>query len=289
MGYNKGASTCAQVSKPAKCPSWPFGTYYFAADIGSCVYGLTAALGWNSSQFSVMSTGGGGSKACDYPNYDYEIVYVGGSDLKNRVCKNSVKIDDKYIDDIYGFKLLDISGQNKSLLDYYIKENYVQGSTTGLSKNINDLIACIGNNDQPNWASQDRVNAFESLFGTFQQRYTEDTKRYSQTPFSSCIMPLNEMNVHTDLWGNNRPNSLFYNEPQGKCNPVSGDSPEDRNKSLQQYLECENKGGTASSWPFGIEKSGASDCPYKDGDSGMRAESIRNKVNQLWSYNIPIH
>ena len=289
MGYNSGAATCAQVSSPTTCPSWPFGTYYFAANIGGCVYGLTAALGWNSSQFSVMSTGGGGSKACDYPNYDYEIVYVGGSGLKNQVCQNSVKITTggktKYEDDVYGFKMLDISGGSQlSLVNYYTQENYVQGSTRGLTDDINDQIACIDNGNGPVWASAERVKAFKQLFASFNDRYNLDYKRYNQQPFSACTMPLSEMNVHTGVWGTSqRPNSLFYAEPKGKCDVVTGNTPEVRAKSLNTYLECEKKRGVGKTWPFGLEKSGASDCPYEDGDFGMRKEAITNNVNQLWA------
>lgn len=292
MGYNKGPATCAQVSKPTQCPSWPFGTYYFAANIGGCVYGLTAALGWNSSQFSVMSTGGGGSKACDYPNYDYEIVYVGGSGLKNQVCQNSVKITTggktSYEDDVYGFKMLDISGGSQlSLLNYYTQENYVQGSTKGLTDDINDQIACIDNGKGPVWASEERVNAFRKLFASFNDRYNLDYSRYHQQPFSACTMPLSEMNVHTGVWGKTqRPNSLFYAEPKGKCEVVSGNTPEERAKSLAAYLECEKKGGVGKTWPFGLEKSGASDCPYEDGKFGMRTEATNNNVNQLWAHNV---
>lgn len=292
MGYNKGSATCAQVSKPTQCPSWPFGTYYFAANIGGCVYGLTAALGWNSSQFSVMSTGGGGRKACDYPNYDYEIVYVGGSGLKNQVCQNSVKIKTggktEYEDDVYGFKMLDISGGSQlSLMNYYTQENYVQGSTQGLTDDINDQIACIDNGNGPAWASPKRVQAFRNLFASFNDRYNLDHGRYNQQPFSACTMPLSEMNVHTGVWGKTqRPNSLFYAEPKGKCDVVTGNTPKDRAKSLAAYLECEKKGGVGKTWPFGLEKSGASDCPYEDGDFGMRKEAINNNVNQLWAPNV---
>ena len=292
MGYKKGAATCAQVSKPTQCPSWPFGTYYFAANIGGCVYGLTAALGWNSSQFSVMSTGGGGSKACDYPNYDYEIVYVGGSGLKNQVCQNSVNVTTggktSYEDDVYGFKMLDISGGSQlSLVNYYTQENYVQGSTKGLTDDINDQIACIDNGKGPVWASEERVKAFRNLFASFNDRYNLDYSRYHQQPFSACTMPLSEMNVHTEVWGKTkRPNSLFYAEPKGKCEVVTGYTSEERAKSLAAYLECEKKGGVGKTWPFGLEKSGASDCPYEDGDSGMRKEAITNNVNQLWAPNV---
>ena len=280
FGYNEGNATCAQVSNPKECPAWPFGTYYFAANIGGCVYGMTAALGWNSSQFSVMSTGGGGAKACDYPNYDYEIVYVGGSDIKNQVCKNSKqKEDDTYENDVYGFKMLDISGGGyDTLVDYYAQERYVQGSSYGLTDEINDLITCVDDGNGPKWASEERVKAFRDMFSKFETRYTNDSSRYAQQPFSSCTMPLNEMNVYTDYWGENRPNALFYNEPTGKCKPVTDA------KSYAEYLTCEKGGDVASSWPFGIENSGASDCPYKDGSGGMRQEAINNGVKGLFRF-----
>ena len=288
-GYNEGGATCAQVSEPKKCPSWPFGTYYFAANIGSCVYGLTAALGWNSSQFSVMSTGGGGAKACDYPNYDYEIVYVGGSGLKNRVCQNSVPITDAkgktvYNDDVYGFKLLDFSGGNQlSLVDYYSKSNYVQGSSVGMTDTRSDLITCLDTGSGPVWASTARMQAFKDMFSQFSKRYKLDYQVYKQTPFDTCLMPLSEMNVYTDTWKDNRPNSLFYKEPDGECSIIEGERVEERSEKLKKYLECENKGGVGKTWPFGIETSGASDCPYKDGNYGMRQQALKNNVNQLWT------
>ena len=291
-GYNKGPATCAQVSDPKQCPTWPFGTYYFGANIGSCVYGITAALGWNSSQFTIMSTGGGGSKACDYPNYDYEIVYVGGSNLKNQVCQNTVTTKDsegntRYNDDVYGFKLLDISGGNQaSLIDYYTQQNYVQGSSEGMTESNNDLITCMDTGSGPVWAGDARVAAFKSMFSQFSKRYETDYDIYKQIGFDTCIMPLSEMNVHTDTWGDNRPNALFYKEPSGKCDVVSGKTPEDRAASLQKYLECENKGGTAKTWPFGIQNSGASDCPYKDGKFGMRQQALNNDVDQLWAHTV---
>ena len=130
------------------------------------------------------------------------------------------------------------------------------------------------------------MNAFNELFAQFNKRFENDYYRYSQQPFNTCIMPLNEMNVHTGTWGKNRPNALFYAEPSGNCPVVSGSTPENRAKSLATYLECENKGGTGKTWPFGIETSGASDCPYKDGSLGMRQEAIDNKVNQLWALNV---
>ena len=280
MGYNKNAATCAQVSKPDVCPSWPFGTYYFGPDIGACVYGLTAAFGWNSSQFSVMSTGGGGSKACDYPNYDYEIVYIGGSKVKDRVCKNSMKVGNNFNDEVYGFKVLDITGNgDKSLIDYYTTQNYVQGSTTGLTDQLNDLITCIG--DEAG-ASKKRKDAFISLFSQESDRFKDDRKRYRQNPFTSCIMPLNEMNVHKS-WNKNRANALWYNEPKGKCTPAVGKNG-GTGKSLAAYQACEQKGGTASSWPFGITTSGASDCPYEDGKFGMRKDAMDNKVTSMFAH-----
>jgi len=277
-GYNSGSASCAQVSQPSKCPAWPFGTYYFAANLG-CIYGLTAALGLNSSQFSVMSTGGGGAKACDYPNYDYEIVYIGGRNIKNRVCTNTVKTDKGYDDDVYGFKLLDFtSGGDKNATQYYIDKNYVQGSTQSYSDQISDLIACIDNKDGFVFASPQRKQAFQQLFAmqNVTARYKDDAKNYNQTPFSTCMMPLNEMNVHAATWKDNRPNALFYDEPQGKCPPAT-------KVGYSAYQKCEAAGGTASEWPFGATNSGASDCPYRDGYGGMREESQTNKTTGLFT------
>lgn len=218
-------------------------------------------------------------------------VIWGAKGLKKQVCKNSVKLTKngktQYVDDVYCFKLLDMSGNSDlSLLKYYIQENYVQGSTSGLTQDVNDLISCVGTDNGPVWASENRVKAFEDLFSKFDQRYKDDYERYNQQPFSSCAMPLNEMNVHTDIWKNKRPNSLFYDEPKGKCNVVTGDTIEKREQSLSKYLKCKMNGDVATTWPFGIEKSGSSDCPYKDGNYGMRTEAVNNKVDQMWNYNI---
>jgi hypothetical protein len=278
-GYRNEAAGCQQISGSSQCPGYPFGTYYFGANIGSCVYGITAALGWNSSQFTVMSTGGGGTKSCDYPNYDYEIVWIGGSGLKNQVCKNSIKIGNNYVDDIYGFKLLDFSGGgNNDLIQHYIKYGYVQGTSVGLTKELSDLICCIGSNSDVVFASKDRFAAFNSIFKSdmFNERYYRDYKLYKQTGFDACRMPLSEINVHQDVWKNNRPNALFYDKPNGKCKPVKDE------ESYKEYVKCENEGNVASDWPFGITTSGASDCPYRDGRNGIRREAIDNNMTKLF-------
>ena len=272
LGYESGKAVCAQVSDSHTCPGYPFGTFYFGANIGGCVYGLTAALGWNSSQFSLMSTGGGSKKTCNYPNYDYEIVYIGGSGLKNRLCRNSIKVGKDYNDDVYGFKSLDFSGNGqKGLIEYYTKYGYVQGSTEGLSDDINNDITCINS-----FASEKRKQSFLSLLSPqlFKKRSEDDYYSYKRNPVSACQMPLSEINVYDPLWKDNRPNALFYKKPAGKCKPVTDSA------SYKEYVECEEKGGFASDWPFGITTSGASDCPYRDG--GIREQAERNKVTKLF-------
>ena len=55
---------------------WPFGCHFSGSDIGHCIYQLTGMCNWDSTQFTQMPTGAGGGKYCNYPEYDYEIVYV---------------------------------------------------------------------------------------------------------------------------------------------------------------------------------------------------------------------
>jgi hypothetical protein len=185
-GYETGPAVCRQLGA-GKCESFPYGSYYFSASIGSCIYAITAGLGWNSTQFACMSTGGGNSKFCTYPGYDYEIVYIGN---RNAMVSNA--------DPYYSFKLMDITGGGqKSYLDFYTNYGFVQGST-----------------------ANGESNAIEDM----KTRYTADEKLYGMVPFDACKMPLNEINVDPSVWGSGlyRPNSMFYNKPAGSCNWNSG-------------------------------------------------------------------
>lgn len=87
---------------------YPFGVHFAGSNLGHCVYQLTKLCGWNSSQFTQMPTGAGGRKYCNYPEYDYEIVYIHDKDW---VCKS-------------GFKLLDPTKD----LNNYILYGFVKGS-----------------------------------------------------------------------------------------------------------------------------------------------------------------
>jgi len=177
-GYSERTASCKQLGA-AECLSFPYGSYYFSAAIGSCIYAVTAALGWNSSQMSLMSTGGGNEKFCTYPGYDYEIVYIGN---RNVMTKG---------EDPYSFKLLDITGGgNKNYLDFYIKYGFVQGSTTNGDSNLTKDITT---------------------------RLKQDEDIYNVVPFNACMMPLNEINVDPSIWKDYKPNMLFYDKPEGEC------------------------------------------------------------------------
>jgi hypothetical protein len=177
-GYSKYSFKCRQLDAES-CNSFPYGTYYFSAAIGSCIYAITAALGWNSSQLALMSTGGGNTKFCTYPGYDYEIVQIANRGV---MCKG---------EDPYSFKLLDITaGGREDILKFYSKYGFIQGSTrNGESNSISDMNI----------------------------RMNDDKIAYSLQPFSACKMPLSEQNVDSTIWGNKTPNMMFYDQPNGKC------------------------------------------------------------------------
>ncbi len=233
-GYTEGKSTCQQ-NGAVHCESFPFGTYFFSADIGSCVYAITAALGWNSSQFALMSTAGGAGKFCTYSGYDYEIVAIGD---RNVACSN---MDSPGIEDPYAFKTLDVTGGgNQKILDFYIKYGFIMGSSLqGDSESVDAIKA--------------RMQADKSL--------------YFMTPFSSCEMPLNEQNVDTEVWGKKRPNMLFYDEPAGKCdwNSLSQDA-------YEKCVITDSPTGWLYQTADGEVVTGR-DCPYADNQGAVRTQA----------------
>ena len=77
------------------CGTWPFGVFFEGATLGGCVYKMIGMLGWKSGQFTQMPTGAGGTKYCNSPEYDYEIVYIAD---KNAVCKNEMVMVDPLLD-----------------------------------------------------------------------------------------------------------------------------------------------------------------------------------------------
>lgn len=228
-GYSAGPAKCRELSATG-CEAFPYGSYYFSAAIGSCIYAVTAAMGWNSSQFALMGTGGGNSKFCTYPGYDYEIVQIG---TRNVMVEG---------EDPYSFKLLDITGNsNQAVLDFYIKYGFIQGSTkNGDSNATSDMMA----------------------------RMQDDVKSYNMTGFDACKMPLNEANVDPTIWGNNKPNMMFYNKPDGKCDWTSSD-----------YETC-IKTDAPSGWVYSQKLQDGSenvitcrDCPYKDATGSIRDQA----------------
>ena len=96
-------------------------------------------LGWNSAQFTQMPTGAGGGKYCNYPEYDFEIVYI--SDKKTVCSTDMVMLDpisdfDNYVN--YGYisgtaDNLNVSGLDASVMK--LSERNVPSSWTGLFPN----------------------------------------------------------------------------------------------------------------------------------------------------------
>ena len=74
---------------------YPFGCHFSGSNLGHCIYQLTKIAGWNSTQFTQMPTGAGGKKYCNYPEYDYEIVYISDKDT---VCNTEMKMIDPTVD-----------------------------------------------------------------------------------------------------------------------------------------------------------------------------------------------
>jgi len=99
-GYMKG-------SVPSKYESgwgtYPHGTFFSGSNLGSCVYDMVYALGWDSLQLTMMPTGAGRTSYCTYPWYDFELVYVSEMD-RTDLCKK-------------GFKLLDITSDLRAYVD----------------------------------------------------------------------------------------------------------------------------------------------------------------------------
>jgi len=249
-GYSNGPAKCKELLG-AGCLEFPYSSYYFGAGIGSCIYALTAALGWNSSQFALMPTGGGNAKFCTYPGYDFEIVQIAD---KKALCSNlppgaSPGERADYDTQIpYAFKLLDITGGgNEDVLDFYTQHGFIQGSTIG------------GTNSA---AHQ-------------QARLEADKAMYKVQPFNACLMPLSEQNVDPTVWGNKTPNMLFYDEPHGKCEL----DPSNYSEDITDYENCIKK-GTPDGWVY--SKNGkiitGRDCPYADKPGSVRTQAEKAGV-----------
>jgi hypothetical protein len=235
-GYYECAAPCRQLAAQA-CTSFPYGTYYFGAAVGSCSYATTAALGWNSAQLCLMSTGGGNSKFCTYPGYDFETIYIANRGV---MCKG---------ENPYSFKMLDVTGGGDlSMLDFYTKYGFVQGSN---------------------------VNGDSNAVEDTQKRLQADEKRYKAQPFNACAMPLNEQNVDPKLWGKHTANELFMTKPSGKC---EWDNPD--------YEQCIAGGGTPSGWAYaGADGSVVTcrDCPYQDKPGSVRTHAKQMQCQAKFS------
>lgn len=242
-GYSRGAAKCRQNAAQG-CANWPYMSAFFSSAVGSCVYALTSALGWNSSQFTVMSTAAGQRKTCCYSAYDFEIVQVGD---RSSVCKNIV--GEAREENPYGFKLLDISGGGiPDILNFYIKWGFIMGS------NANEK-------DASNQAMSIRLNADRGL--------------YNVVPFSACKMPLSEQNVDPKKWGKKTPNMLFYDEPSGLCRwDIPGyDQCIRAGGTPSGWLYTDRNGDLIN----------ASDCPYADAPGTIRTLAQEAGVTGLWA------
>ena len=94
--------------------TWPFGVFFEGATLGGCVYKMIDMCGWKSAQFTQMPTGAGGTKYCNSPEFDFEIVYIAD---KNKVCSSEMKMLDPVID-----------------LDNYINNGFIDGNKFTASK-----------------------------------------------------------------------------------------------------------------------------------------------------------
>jgi hypothetical protein len=75
--------------------TYPFGVFFDGANLGHCVYQSIKLCGWDSAQFTQMPTGAGGKKYCNYPEYDFEIVYIQD---KQEVCESGFKLLDPIVE-----------------------------------------------------------------------------------------------------------------------------------------------------------------------------------------------
>ena len=71
--------------------NWPFGSFFAGSNLGGCAYNTVYRLGWDSVQLTMMPTGMGSAKYCNYPAYDFELVFIGS---KQWICQNGMKILD---------------------------------------------------------------------------------------------------------------------------------------------------------------------------------------------------
>ena len=70
---------------------WPFGSFFSGSNLGGCAYNTVYRLAWDSVQLTMMPTGTGSAKYCNYPAYDFELVFMGS---KQWICQNGMKMLD---------------------------------------------------------------------------------------------------------------------------------------------------------------------------------------------------
>ena len=158
--------------------TYPFGVFFDGANLGHCVYQSIKLCGWDSAQFTQMPTGAGGKKYCNYPEYDFEIVYIRD---KADVCNNE-------------FKLLN------PLSDYdnYLKYGYVTENENINIINLDANIMKLSERNVPsNW-----VGPFPN---TIAYNLPKDYKYYSDT--SNCPYKDDVYNKYN----NNQPNVPYKN------------------------------------------------------------------------------
>lgn len=152
--------------------TWPFGTFFPGPNLGGCAYNTCYRLGWDSVQLTMMPTGMGTEKYCNYGAYDFELVFIGS---KEWVCK-------------YGMKMLDPTQD----WDNYTKYGFVQGSgdtvTDEAALNLVPLDAskmqlternvpcCWGNRPMPNATHYDQPDP--PIKDTSNCPYKDDVYRY---------------------------------------------------------------------------------------------------------------
>jgi hypothetical protein len=111
--------------------TWPFGVFFAGSNLGGSVYQMVEALGWNSIQLTQMPTGAGGKKYCNYPEYDYEIVYIAS---KKDVCGGDMK-------------MVDITGD----LQTYQKYGYVHANKVNAENFDANVMKLTERNVPDNW------------------------------------------------------------------------------------------------------------------------------------------
>lgn len=151
---------------------WPFGSFFSGSNLGGCAYNTVYRLGWDSVQLTMMPTGTGSAKYCNYAAYDFELVFMGA---KQWICQN-------------GMKMLDPTQD----WDNYIKYGFVQGSgdadidtavlnmapldANKMALTERNVPCCWGNKPMPNATKYQQPNP--PIKDTSNCPYKDDVSRY---------------------------------------------------------------------------------------------------------------